>query len=353
MRSRVLCVGGSGFLGSNIAHGLEASGRYENTSADIWDAKLRLRFENEPFNFVYNDITKPECHHELEELVRTHDVVFNLASQVFPKLYLDHPLSVVELNLFHGRKVIDACVRHGVRLIHFSTSEVYGKSPSEAPLFQEDNSDCVLGPIQNQRWIYSCVKQLLDRIIFAYGVEKKLDFTIVRPFNVVGPLTDHLMEHADDGCPRVFAQFMSALLNGDPLRLVDGGKSLRCFTHVDDLVDALIFILDRPGQCKREIINIGNPRNEISIRDLALRMRDIFCREYQDRGAPLSELVDVSAEEFYGEGYEDTSRRLPDVSKLRKMGWEPSRDLDVLLDDTMAYMFECRTKLTNAALNAS
>lgn len=344
----VLGVGGAGFLGSNLAHALEESRRYTCTQADIWSAKLKLRFENQPFSFVETDITRDDG--KLDDLVARHDIVLNMASRASPYLYVQDPLEVLNLNLFHGRKVIEACVRHRKRLIHFSTSEVYGKSLGSNEPFREDETDCVTGPIKNQRWIYAATKQLLDRIVHAYGLRNELDYTIVRPFNVVGPLIDHVMTGPDDGHPRVFAHFMSALMNGEPLRLVDGGTARRTFIHVDDLVSALVAILDNPGPTGRQIINIGNPDNEIEIRALAETMRAMFTERFD--AANASEIVTVSGREFYGEGFEDTDRRMPDISKMTALGWRPKIGLRQLLEDTMTYTWENRHRLTQAAMDA-
>ncbi|MEL6919397.1 MAG: NAD-dependent epimerase/dehydratase family protein [Pseudomonadota bacterium] len=345
----VLCVGGAGFIGSHISHRLAKAENYTVVQADIWSAKLKIKFENEPFTFHPVDIASDD--ERLDELVAQHDVVFNMASKASPRLYVRDPVAVAKLNLFDGYKVIDACVRHRKKLIHFSTSEVYGKALGSAEPFREDDTNCVTGPIQNHRWIYSTTKQLLDRLIAGHGQTSGLDYTIVRPFNVVGPLIDHVMTDGDDGAPRVFAYFMSALLNGEPLRLVDGGKSLRTFIHVDDLTEALYTILEHPEETSRQIFNIGSPDNEVMIADLAHMMRDIFAERYS-YGGPVSDIVDVSGEEFYGVGYEDTERRMPDVSKIAALGWAPNIGLRALLEDTMQYTWDNRHRLTQDAMDA-
>ena len=348
-QQKILCVGGAGFIGSHMSHRLANSDAYSVAQADIWNAKLKIRFENEPFAFHHVDIGSD--HEQLDDLVAQHDVIFNLASKASPRLYVQDPLAVAKLNLFDGTNVIDACVRHRKKLVHFSTSEVYGKALGSTDPFTEDETNCVTGPIHNHRWIYSTTKQLLDRMIFAHGRTNGLKFTIVRPFNVIGPLIDHVMVGPDDGAPRVFSYFMSALMNGDPMRLVDGGKALRTFIHVDDLVSALITILDNPTQSNGQIYNIGNPRNEIMIADLATRMRDIFTRKF-DGEHGRSDIVSVDGQEFYGEGFEDTERRMPNIDKIAGLGWAPKIMLDQLLEDTMRYTWDNRHRLTQEAMDA-
>ena len=342
-----LGVGGAGFIGSNLARNLEESGDYNCTLADLWDAKARIRFENSPYAFVKTDIASDD--EQLDDLVSKHDIVLNMASVASPQLYVQNPLDVVKLNLLDGSKVIDACVRHGKHLIHFSTSEVYGKSLGSPDPFKEEETNCVTGPIRSPRWIYSATKQLLDRIIHAHGAKGELDYTIVRPFNVVGPLIDHVMTGPEDGSPRVFSHFMSALINGEPLRLVDGGQSLRTFIHVDDTVAALKTILDNRDVTNRQIYNIGNPDNEIRIDNLAKMMRKTFIEKFS---SSKSDIISVPSNEFYGEGYEDTDRRMPDISKMKELGWEPKISLQELFDQTMDYTWKNRDRLTQAAMDA-
>ena len=188
-------------------------------------------------------------------------------------------------------------------------------------------------------------------MIFAHGKNDGLRFTIVRPFNVIGPLIDHVMTDAEDGAPRVFAYFMSALLNGEPLKLVDGGKALRTFIHVEDLVEALVTLLENPNEAEGQIFNIGAPQNEIEISDLAALMRDIYNEAFNG-GTNRSELIYVDGQEFYGKGFEDTERRMPNIDKLSKLGWAPKISLRELLEDTMKYTFDNRQRLTQEAMDA-
>ncbi len=172
--------------------------------------------------------------------------------------------------------IVRQCVKYNKRLIFPSTSEVYGMSPDEE--FNEDESPLMVGPINKQRWIYSVSKQLLDRVIWAYGFQKGLRFTLFRPFNWIGPKLDDLtLEPEKEGSSRVVTQFISGLIHGDAIRLVDGGGQKRCFTYVDDGIDGLMRIIENKNDvCNGQIFNIGNPRNEATIKELAYKLRDIF-----------------------------------------------------------------------------
>ena len=100
-----------------------------------------------------------------------------------------------------------------------------------------------MGPVQKQRWIYASSKQLLERIIYAHGLKGDLDYSIIRPFNFVGPRFDYLVPSGAKGGPRVFSHFMSAMFTGGPIYLVDGGGQHRCFTHIKDASEAFTAIL--------------------------------------------------------------------------------------------------------------
>jgi UDP-apiose/xylose synthase len=241
-------------------------------------------------------------------------------------------------------------VKHVKRIVQFSTCEVYGrtvagvlgKDPAGMAFpFNEDTSPLIMGPVKNHRWIYACAKQLLERVLHAYGLEDGLNYTIIRPSNFIGPRIDYLPSERS-GNPRVFSHFINALLYGTPMRLVDGGSSFRAYTHIDDAVGGIVRVIDNPGGvCDREIFNLGTPENETTIRGLAELMKSIFDEEFRKPGDPDPEIVDVPAEEFYGPGYEDCDRRIPDVAKARSLlGWESRHDLRSVVYHTMKYFVD-------------
>jgi len=339
---KISLFGASGFVGSNLALRLSETGQHEVHLCDIEDKKLRLRFENTPFRYENLDISKDTD--RIDEIVRDSDLVFDLAAFVHPAMFVSNPLEVVKLNFFDCLNVIQSCVRNKTRLIHFSTSEVYGKTGGSMEPFKEEETDLILGPIQNQRWIYSCAKQLLDRMIYAYGVDHGLNYTLIRPFNFVGPLMDKFSKDWDrSDNPRVFANFMSSLVYGRPLQLVDGGQNLRCFTYIDDAISALLAIVDHPDEMNRQIVNVGNPANETSIADMAKLMSNLYVQHFDAAAVPTIETV--SSSDFYGKGYEDCDRRLPDISKLRSIGWEPKVGLEEAMLRSMEYFYRNKTRL--------
>lgn len=332
---KVAILGAGGFIGANTVKLLSTIPSYQITALDITDEKLSA-LNCRDFTYVKCDIRSD--HKLLEQTVESADVVLDLIAHANPSLYIAKPLDVVQLNLFENLKIVELCLAHGKRLIQFSSSEVYGMTGGSDKPFKEDETKLTLGPVARHRWIYSCAKQLLERMVHAYGLSEGLRYTIVRPFNFFGPEIDYLVTDERDGNPRVFSHFMSALLFNRPMYLVDGGRSLRTFTYIGDAVEAFRLILDNEEACAQQILNVGNPANEISIRDLAYMMVEIYC-EYTGRDLDVP-IIEISAEAFYGPGYEDCDRRLPDIAKLADLGWQPRYDLTDTVRHTMRYYIE-------------
>src|SRR5207245_707464 len=204
-----------------------------------------------------------------------------------------------------------------------STSEVYGMSPDRD--FDPEQSPLVYGPIHRQRWIYACSKQLMDRVIWAYGQQEGLDFTLFRPFNWIGAGLDSIST-PKEGSSRVVTQFFGHIVRGERIQLVDGGKQKRAFTYVEDGLDALMAIIaNRGGIASGKIYNIGNPRNNLSVRELATAMVDLALEypEYRDAARKVR-IVRTSAERYYGRGYQDMQNRVPNiVATKRDLGFRP------------------------------
>ena len=345
---RVLLLGVGGFIGSHLADRLLQDPRYEVDGLDLSDDKLEEVRLRPRFTFVRGDIRQE--HHTLAAMIDRDDVVVDLIAHATPSLYVARPLEVFQLNFLENLYIAETCVEKGKRLVQFSSCEVYGKTlAAVAPdsltdpddlrhaLFSEDTTDFILGPVNKHRWIYSCAKQLLERVIHAYGMRDGLKWSVVRPFNFIGPRIDYLTT-SQEGNPRVFSHFMTALLEGTAMKLVNGGGHQRCYTYIDDAVDCIERIVANPGGvCDRQIFNVGSPGNELSIRGLAERMRDLYARKFRKPGQRLPDIVDVDSREFYGEGYEDSDRRIPDITKARTLlHWEPRYDLDQTIERSMA-----------------
>jgi len=252
-------------------------------------------------------------------------------------------LAVFQLDFEMNLNVIRHCVKYHKRVVFPSTSEVYGACPDRE--FNEDESFLVVGPIRKERWIYSACKQLLDRVIYAYGTRGHLDFTLFRPFNWIGPRLDSLYA-AKEGSSRVVTQFIAELLMRRPLKLVDGGLQKRCFTYVDDGISALLKILENKDNiCKNEIINIGNPQNECSVKELAFILKKIFTSHPDHlNDQEYSEIVEIPSETYYGAGYQDIYSRKPGIEKAKTLlQWTPEVELEDALKRTLYSFLEENT----------
>jgi nucleoside-diphosphate-sugar epimerase len=318
---KVLILGVNGFIGHHLSHRIIASTNWEVFGMDMQSERVGDLLEEKRFHFCEGDITINK--EWIEYHIKKCDVVLPLVAIATPATYVKDPLAVFELDFEANLPIVRACVRHRKRVLFPSTSEVYGMCPDQA--FHPYESPLVLGPITKPRWIYSCAKQLLDRVIAAYGDKEGLDYTLFRPFNWIGSGLDSL--HAPkEGSSRVVTQFLGHIARGEPIKLVDGGRQRRSFTDVSDGVSALMRIIEnRAGQASGKIYNIGNPANDLSVRELAELMVEI-AREFPEyrRGAERAALLEVSSDTYYGKGYQDIQTRVPWIGNTcEELQWEP------------------------------
>jgi len=333
-RTRVLILGVNGFIGNHLSERLLRDDKYEVYGLDIGsDAIDRLR-SHPNFHFVEGDIS---IHSEwIEYHIKKCDVVLPLVAIATPIEYTRNPLRVFELDFEENLKLVRYCVKYNKRVIFPSTSEVYGMCQDKN--FDEDTSNLIVGPINKQRWIYSVSKQLLDRVIWAYGA-KGLNFTLFRPFNWMGPRLDRL-DSARIGSSRAITQLILNLVEGTPIRLFDGGEQKRCFTDIADGIEALARIIDNDNNaCNGQIINIGNPDNEASIRQLGEELlRQFEAHPLRANFPPFAGFRDVESKAFYGAGYQDVEHRKPSIANAKRLlNWEPTVEMSETIGNTLDF----------------
>src|SRR3989344_1456130 len=300
MSLKVLILGVNGFIGNSLTERILKDTDWEVYGMDMASNKLEGSLGHERFRFVEGDIT---INREwIEYHVKKCDVGLPLVAIATP-----------------------------------ATSEVYAMSPDRE--FDEETSNLVLGPNNKPRWIYSCSKQLLDRVIAAYGQQQGFKYTLFRPFNWIGPKLDNILE-PKEGSSRVLTQFIGNILRGKDIQLVDGGAQRRSFTYIDDGVDALMRIIENKDGCADgRIFNIGNPKNDMSVRELAETVLALV--KTYPKYAPLAEkprLVSVSSGDYYGKGYQDILTRVPSIRNAEKyLGWKPVTDFKTALRKTLDY----------------
>jgi len=318
---KVLILGVNGFIGHHLSRRIIDATDWHVYGMDMQADRVRSLLDHERFHFFEGDIT---INREwVEYHVKKCDVVLPLVAIATPATYVKDPLAVFELDFEANLPIIRACVRYRKRVLFPSTSEVYGMSTDAQ--FHPYESNLILGPIAKPRWIYSCSKQLLDRVIAAYGQQHGLDYTLFRPFNWIGAGLDSL-HTPKEGSSRVVTQFLGHIARGEPIKLVDGGRQRRSFTDVSDGVAALMRIIEnREGRATGKIYNIGNPANDLAVRELAELMLEI-AREFPEyqRGAERVQLVEVSSGDYYGRGYQDIQTRVPWIENTKQeLDWAP------------------------------
>lgn len=334
-RTRVLILGVNGFIGNHLTERLLQDDNFEVYGLDIGSDAISRFLDQPRFHFVEGDIS---IHSEwIEYHIKKCDVVLPLVAIATPIEYTRNPLRVFELDFEENLKIIRDCVKYKKRIIFPSTSEVYGMCTDKH--FDEDHSNLVVGPINKQRWIYSVSKQLLDRVIWAYGEKEGLRFTLFRPFNWMGPRLDNL-NAARIGSSRAITQLILNLVEGSPIKLIDGGAQKRCFTDIRDGIEALFRIIENKGNnCDGQIVNIGNPDNEASIKELAERLLASFERHpLRDRFPPFAGFREVESSSYYGKGYQDVEHRKPAIKNARRLlDWTPTVEMDTTIDNTLDF----------------
>ena len=318
---KILVLGVNGFIGHHLTRRIIESTDWEVHGMDMNTDRVREWLDHPRFRFFEGDITINK--EWIEYHVKKCDVVLPLVAIATPSTYVSHPLRVFELDFEANLPIVRQCVRYGKHLVFPSTSEVYGMCHDEQ--FDPETSELVCGPINKQRWIYSCAKQLMDRVIHAYGMEQGLQYTLFRPFNWIGGGLDSI-HTPKEGSSRVITQFFGHIVRGEPIRLVDGGHQKRAFTYVDDGIAALMRIIEnRDGKASGRIYNIGNPSNNYSIRELAAMMLELAAEypEYREQAARVK-VEETTSDAYYGKGYQDVQNRVPKIDNtMADLDWAP------------------------------
>lgn len=332
---KVLIIGVNGFIGHHLTRRIIDTTDWQIQGVDMLTDRVEPWLDHPRFRFFEGDIT--EHRDAIEQQVRACDVVLPLVAIATPATYVREPLRVFELDFEANLPIVRHCVRHGKRVVFPSSSEVYGMCEDEA--FDPMRSNLVYGPIDKPRWIYASAKQLMDRVIHAYGQQEGLRYTLFRPFNWIGPGLDSL-HTPKEGSSRVISQFLGHIVRGEAIQLVDGGLQRRCFTDISDGIDALVKIIaNEGGMADRKIYNIGHPDNNVSIRRLAEDMLALALTlpHFRETAANVR-LIEVPGEDYYGRGYQDMQHRVPDIrNTMQELGWAPRIGLPKSLETLFEY----------------
>jgi UDP-glucose 4-epimerase len=318
---RALITGGAGFIGSHLSEALLDRGHHvlilDNLSTGSIDNIAHLKGRR-GFEYFIDSVDNEPL---LAELIDRSDVVFHFAAAVGVKLIVEQPVRTIETNVYGTEVVLKHANKKKKLVVIASTSEVYGKS-NDVP-YRED-SDLVMGPTPKHRWAYACSKAIDEFLALAYWKERKLPIIIVRFFNTVGP-------RQTGRYGMVIPNFVRQALAGEPITVFGDGNQSRAFTHVTDVVGALIRLVSEP-KAIGQVINIGTTE-EITIRKLAERVRAL--------SGSHSPIKLVPYDEAYESGFEDMPRRLPDLTKIQGLiGYAPAHTLDDILAQVIEYFRE-------------
>ncbi|ARU31452.1 NAD-dependent epimerase/dehydratase family protein [Sulfuriferula sp. AH1] len=340
---KILILGVNGFIGHHLSKRILETTDWEVYGMDMMQDKVAEFSGNPRFHFFEGDITINK--EWIEYHVKKCDVILPLVAIATPATYVNDPLRVFELDFEANLPIVRQCVKYRKRILFPSTSEVYGMCHDEQ--FDPENSELVLGPINKPRWIYSCSKQLMDRVIWAYGMKGELDFTLFRPFNWIGPGLDSI-HTPKEGSSRVISQFLGHIVRGEDIKLVDGGNQKRAFTDINDGISALMKIIEnKDGVASGQIYNIGNPSNNHSIRDLATMMLALAKKypEYSDTAAKVN-IVETTSAAYYGKGYQDVQNRVPKIDNtMQDLSWKP----EYTMEQALQHVFDAYRGQVSAA----
>jgi UDP-glucose 4-epimerase len=315
---RVLITGGAGFIGSYLAEAYMRRGDEVYAIDDLSTGSLDniARIAKDPnFHFVNDTILNRNA---MLELIGICDVVVHLAAAVGVKLIIDEPLKSIHTNIVGTENVLELANKFRKKTFIASTSEVYGRN-SKVPL-QEDDAR-IYGSTSVARWSYAATKAMDEFLALAYCRTKQLPVIVGRFFNTVGP-------RQTGRYGMVIPRFVGQALRNEPITVYGDGQQTRSFTYVEDVVRAVMGLIDEPGAVG-EIFNIGGD-GEIPINELAERIKRI--------AGSSSTIVHIPYEQAYQEGFEDMERRVPDLTKIRQLiGFANTCDLDTILEKIVDY----------------
>lgn len=322
---RILLLGGDGFIGYHllIKHLL-----LSNSVVVVDLHNVRTTPKDSRYDFIKKDLSI-NTFEQVSKLVKHYkpDLVYNCVAIANPDFYVKFPLETFNLDFSINYEIIKALISCNVPFVHFSTSEVYGKRWVDT--YTEDHTDLIIGPTHKPRWIYATSKILLEQLIKSHSA----DCCIIRPQNFCDWNLDWLPDVTTNTnkrwIPRLPACILNSLFTNQPINIVLPGTQQRCYTYIDDAIQALICVEENWSKCTKQTLNIGNPENEITILDFAIKMRNTWNTLVSNEKKHTADMNFISGTQLYGVGYEDCERRLFSIDKINKLThWSPVFDID-------------------------
>jgi len=316
--SLCLVTGGAGFIGSHLTERLLELGHHVRVIDDYSTGRsqnLQKVIDHPRLTLINGSITDQLV---LTEAVQGVQVVYHLAAAVGVQLVAKDPVRTIETNIYPTECLLRQAALSGCRFFLASTSEVYGKNPKER---WTEEDDLHFGPTSRPRWAYGCSKAIDEFLSLAYHGKYQLPVVIGRFFNVVGP-----RQVGNYGM--VIPRFVEQALKGEPLVVYDDGKQVRCFAHVNEVVECIIRLTESDAAVGK-IFNIGSDQ-DVSVLGLA--------QQIISRINPALKIKHLDYKDAYGNDFEDVRRRVPDVTRLEQtIGTKPSLPLGKILDDIIEW----------------
>lgn len=302
---RILVTGGAGFIGSHLCERLLSEGHDVLCLDNFFTgrrANIGQLLDSRNFELIRHDVIEP--------ILLEVDQIYNLACPASPIHYQYNPVKTVKTSVMGAINMLGLAKRVRARILQASTSEIYG-DPLVHPQPEEYWGN--VNPI-GLRSCYDEGKRLAETLMMDYHRQNRVDIRIARIFNTYGP---RMLE--DDG--RVVSNFVVQALRGKPLTLYGAGDQTRSFCYVDDLVEALIRLMN--VEDVYEPVNLGNP-GEFTIKELANEVVRICGSNPGLEYLPLPQ--------------DDPKQRKPDISRAQKLlGWNPTIPLSEGLEKTVDY----------------
>ena len=320
---KILITGGAGFIGSHLAEAYLEQGHevyiIDDLSTGSLDNITHLQNDHRFKEKLFVHIDTILNHDAVLELAGICDKVFHLAAAVGVQYILDNPLESIKTNIQGTESVLELCNKFKKKVLIASTSEVYGKH-THAPLFESDN--LVYGPSSKFRWSYAASKLMDEFTALAYHRTNGLEVIIARLFNTVGP-------RQTGAYGMVIPRFVDQALKNESLTVYGNGRQTRTFTHVEDVVRALMALMQHED-ANGDVFNVGGTE-EISILDLA--------RKIIEKTKSKSDIKLIPYEDAFGKDFEDMQRRVPGIEKIQKLiDFNPVNGLDKILDSVIEHI---------------
>ncbi len=310
---KALITGGAGFIGSHLAEYLIKKKQQVVILDDLSTGSLNNLSKIYRSSFLHFYKGSIQDASILEKLIDSVDIIYHLAASVGVQFIIKNPINTLENNIRGTENVLKIASKKKKKVLLTSTSEVYGKSNKVK--FSE-NDDLIIGPTTKSRWSYACSKIVDEHLALAYLKEKKLPVVIVRLFNTIG-------ERQSGRYGMVVPRFIRQALHNENITIYGSGKQSRCFCYVGDVVWALKKLMDMENTVG-EIYNIGSCES-VTINELADRVVKLTSSK--------SKKVYIPYEKAYGDGFEETMKRKPDIDKIKKLiGFQPKFNLDAIIE---------------------